>query len=82
MRSAAQITTTVDEYRELKERAQWQAARELTRLLERARRRGDEWYLWVERRERRQHAHDMRRADGKPAACPVPGCHEVKADLG
>lgn len=39
---------------------------------------GKDWYEWVVARGRGEHRHDLRRADGKPAACPVRYCEAVQ----
>lgn len=44
------------------------------RTIAAARRHGEPWVDWLDKRARGEHDHDATRSDGTPAACPAPGC--------
>lgn len=73
-RTAAQLSRTPGEWKERQQEERRAILAALLRELEAARRRGDPWYQWVERRHRGEHLHGATDEKGRLIACPAPGC--------
>lgn len=84
MRDRIQLELTVPEYhdaqRVARQRAGAQFAAEMKRVRETLPRPPD-WYIWILKRQRGEHDHGLKRADGSRAACPVHGC-DIVGNLG
>ncbi len=78
MRERQQLELTVGQYDEAKRAERQRLLAQLLKLTAEARDRGEAWYVWVAKRRAGEHDHELRRADGSPAACPVYGCHAVR----
>lgn len=76
MRDREQLELTVSEYHDAKRAERQRTLVQLLTALTAAHK--DPWYVWVKNRQDRVHDHHARRVDGKPAACPVPGCRAVE----
>lgn len=75
MRDSMQIELGVRDYLDAKQVERERALSDVLRAL--ARSHNTDWWKWCDAASRGEHAHDLRRADGSPAACPVRGCTEL-----
>lgn len=77
MRSARQLELTVPQFKNAGAVARARVCTALLRQLREAWFARADWYLWVLSYGAQDHVHDLKRADGSPAACPVRGCDAV-----
>jgi hypothetical protein len=77
-RSSAQLSRSPGQWKDHQAEERRRNLAALTAELERARRRGDPWYVWLEQRHRGEHHHDLTDENGRAIACPVGGCDAVR----
>lgn len=77
MRSSARISRTPGEWHDHQQAERDRTARALLGELREAAQRRAPWYVWLELRSKRTHAHDLKDGEGRPVACPFPGCAAI-----
>jgi hypothetical protein len=73
-----QLELTVPEFHNAKAADRQRLLVMLRRLLDQAWQGREHWYLWILAYGAQDHDHNLRRADGTPADCPVYGCDAVR----
>ena len=77
MRDAIQLELTVSGYHDAKRAERQRLLVQVLTILSKSH--DQDWWIWCEAFGRQEHAHGLKRADGKPAACPVHGCEILEA---
>lgn len=77
MRAAARVASSPGDYHDWQQRQREEILRTLLAELRRADNHDEPWYEWLLARAERRHDHELRDPEGRPIACPYPGCTAV-----